>query len=479
MVQFNDADEFFETVAEGGGTAYRFKDIEGIGPKTAQKLKSVPGVNGPQDVTDYTADDLAEEAGISRSRAAKAIQGGGGNPSRDKRNRSGSVSAGNLANQMEESQQQAAGLVQERQSVFEQLVETGEEVPDRRQVRLAAQRVLEEREGIDFDEASSETRGSASNPPQLESVGSAFGPSMLTVGDFEVPSDEQEQAREAYAERSPEAKQVDSRRRAPITTDASRYARRPGKLDFPGIDTPTESPGVRPKDYKRGGGFETREFDDEESQDTPDREPAGEAARQVPDIVGVAPGAAPSDFEEDEELPAFDSEAKRMGADPSFASLSKDARDRLGTGEPPQEALQEQGEESPVLFRRSPNELPGGYRQTETEQFGNGGRIVRYERETDIPTAGSEFIDVQEINGNFELLGGVTDESAGEPKERNPVTTVKTPNELSGVFEAASTYARDDESEDEPPTDPFVGFSGTLASEKDREDSEFRGPKRA
>lgn len=305
MVTFNDADEFFETVAEGGGTAYRFKDIEGVGPKTAAKLKSVPGVNAPQDVADYTAEDLAEESGISKSRAAKVIQGGGGNPSRDNQTRSGSVSAGNLASQMEESQQQATGLVQERKDVFKQLVETGEKVPDRRerrrnpqkipfyeedvesvrqvgqaadifseatsdpldpteekpdlgfdeedrekaaQVRLAAQRVLEERQGIDFDEASSKTRGSASDPPELDSVDSAFGSSMLTVGEFEVSSSAQEEAREAYSERSPESRQVDSRRRAPVTTDVDRYESRPGELDFPGIDTPSESPQVKTKD---------------------------------------------------------------------------------------------------------------------------------------------------------------------------------------------------------------------------------------
>jgi len=292
-----------------GGAKIRFTDIDGIGPKTARKLEQVIGVNAPKDVADYSAEELAEEAGISKSRAEKAIRGGGGNPSFDERNTStGSVAAGNLAEGLDETKQKAAGLVQERRGVFEQLVESGEEIPDRRerrrnpdanpfigrdpdeirqvgqtadifseatadpidptrdspdlgfseddrekasQVRIAAIEALEEEEGLELDEASSEARGSPSNPPAFGRVESAlpFG-GMLTVGEFEVSQSAQEEAREDYAERSPEAKQVDSRRRAPVTTNPDLYEKRPGELDFPGIDTPTESPQVKQKDRK-------------------------------------------------------------------------------------------------------------------------------------------------------------------------------------------------------------------------------------
>ena len=50
---------------------------------------------------------------------------------------------------------------------------------------------------------------------------------------------------------------MDSRRRAPITTDADQYERRLGELDFPGIDTPSESPQVKPKDRNTVDADET------------------------------------------------------------------------------------------------------------------------------------------------------------------------------------------------------------------------------
>jgi len=97
MVSFNDADDFMSTMAEGGNKAYRFEDIDGIGPQTAKKIKSVRGVNAPTDVADMSADELSDKAGISHSRATKAIKGGGGNPNVSKRNKNtGSVSAAGI-----------------------------------------------------------------------------------------------------------------------------------------------------------------------------------------------------------------------------------------------------------------------------------------------------------------------------------------------------------------------------------------------
>jgi hypothetical protein len=96
---FNDADDFFETSAQGGKT-YRFKDIDGIGPATAKKIKNVRrkrgNVQNPDDVADMSADELSDKAGISRDRAAKAIKGGGGNPNVSKQSNAGSVSAAGI-----------------------------------------------------------------------------------------------------------------------------------------------------------------------------------------------------------------------------------------------------------------------------------------------------------------------------------------------------------------------------------------------
>lgn len=320
---FNDADDFMTTMAEGGNKAYRFEDIDGIGPQTAKKIQSVRGVNAPTDVADYTPEDLAEEANISQKRARKAIKGGGGNPSFDERNKSsGTVSAGGLANQLDESKAKAATIVQERQSFFEQLVETGEEIPERRerqrnpdnnpftgrdedevrqvgqiadifstatadpidptvekpdlgfdeedrekasQVRVAAIEALEQ-EGYEYDEATSETRGSPSNAPPVSEIGGMLpvGMSMRTFGDFEVEGEEYEEAQEEFAQQSPEAKRVDKRRRAPITTNEDVYAQEPGRYDFPGVDTPTQDPKALPKDYKAGDPRTTEVNEEEE-----------------------------------------------------------------------------------------------------------------------------------------------------------------------------------------------------------------------
>lgn len=94
---FNDADDFFETSAQAGGKAYRFTDIDGIGPATAKKIKNLRDVRNPDDVADMSADELADKAGISRDRASKAIKGAGGNPSVSKQEQTGSVSAAGIS----------------------------------------------------------------------------------------------------------------------------------------------------------------------------------------------------------------------------------------------------------------------------------------------------------------------------------------------------------------------------------------------
>jgi len=84
-----------------------------------------------------------------------------------------------------------------------------------------------------------------------------LGPSMRTFGEFEVSSSEYEEAQEEFAQQSPEAKRVDKRRRAPITTNEDVYAQAPGRYDFPGVDTPTDDPKVKRKDRNTVDADET------------------------------------------------------------------------------------------------------------------------------------------------------------------------------------------------------------------------------
>ena len=83
-------------VKEQTGSARNFRAIDGVGDKTAQAVKGVPGIRGPSDAAEKTADELAEEAGISQSRAEKVIRGGGGDPDRKPRSNTSSVSAAGI-----------------------------------------------------------------------------------------------------------------------------------------------------------------------------------------------------------------------------------------------------------------------------------------------------------------------------------------------------------------------------------------------
>ena len=85
-----------EQYKQATGSAPNFRAIDGVGDKTAEKVRGVIGIDAPSDAADKTADELAAEAGISTSRAAKVIRGGGGDPNRSPRSTTGSVSAAGI-----------------------------------------------------------------------------------------------------------------------------------------------------------------------------------------------------------------------------------------------------------------------------------------------------------------------------------------------------------------------------------------------
>lgn len=175
-------DDLRQAVGERQGAAITFTDIDGIGRQTAQKIKGTVAegtgrIQAPSDVSDLTADELAEEAGISERRARKAIEGGGGDPDRKPRSNTGSVSA--------------AGIK----------VPTGEFRTE-----------ISDKDKAEARFSSSLNRG---------------------IG------------------RSQNAAIADKSKRAPVTTDVERWKDNKGELDFPGVDTPTDSPDVRPKDLRQ------------------------------------------------------------------------------------------------------------------------------------------------------------------------------------------------------------------------------------
>jgi len=80
------------------------------------------------------------------------------------------------------------------------------------------------------------------------------------IGEFTVGGDSDiGLARRAHLSRSKEAQASDAAKRAPVTTNASRYASQPGELDYPGVDTPSTDPNVLPKDLRQRQRPETTE----------------------------------------------------------------------------------------------------------------------------------------------------------------------------------------------------------------------------
>lgn len=74
---------------------------------------------------------------------------------------------------------------------------------------------------------------------------------MPDRGDFSIVDAAVAFVKSENAERSAAARASDNGKRAPITTNAQRWASNPDDVDFPGVDTPRENPRVLPKDLKQ------------------------------------------------------------------------------------------------------------------------------------------------------------------------------------------------------------------------------------
>jgi len=267
MVTFNGADEFFETAAEGGN-AFRLTDIDGIGPATKDKIMAVREINNTQDVQDMSADELADKANISRSRASKAISGLGGNPSVSKRNKStGTVSAAGMKTAQGDfmvgfSEMDKARAKNDARSRSKEAVRTD----DRKRAPVTT----------DFDKwKNNKSR-------------------------FDFPG-------------------VDTPRQEPnLLPKDVKQDEKPETTDFEARDE-------RIKERKEMS-YPRKEKDGRVLQLEGNRIPAWQVNKNAPS--GTIPGVAPSDFEEEPDTPGKDV----MGAIPSATRLSQSARDGLADG---------------------------------------------------------------------------------------------------------------------------------------------------
>jgi hypothetical protein len=88
----------------------------------------------------------------------------------------------------------------------------------------------------------------------------AAGFGGFNIGEFNVGTERDTSlARRAHLSRSPQARNSDRGKRAPVTTDAERYASKPGELDYPGLDTPRAEPRTLPKDFQQSQQPDTTE----------------------------------------------------------------------------------------------------------------------------------------------------------------------------------------------------------------------------
>lgn len=179
------------------------------------------------------------------------------------------------------------------------------------------------------------------------------------IGEFNVGDDNDiGLARRAHLSRSKEAQASDASKRAPVTTDASRYASQPGELDYPGVDTPSTDPNVLPKDLRQREQPATTEPPDSARRRTqPAETPSTERNTQAPEPLTIGLGKQDVSLSPEE---AFEGVGSGTSEAAFFGTGSRvDEARRLESGAPPEEALDRQGREIEAERREQAAERAG------------------------------------------------------------------------------------------------------------------------
>lgn len=157
----------------------------------------------------------------------------------------------------------------------------------------------------------------------------------FTIGEFNVGDDSNiALARRAHLSRSKEAQASDAAKRAPVTTNASRYASQPGELDYPGVDTPSTDPNVLPKDLRqKQRPAATDPPDPPQRRTQPPDTPSNERNTQAPEPLTT--GLAKQDVSLSPEE-AFEGVGSGSSEGAFFGTGSRvDEQRRLESGDPP------------------------------------------------------------------------------------------------------------------------------------------------
>lgn len=255
-------------------------------------------------------------------------------------------------------------------------------------------------------------------------------------------------------ERTDTERAADAAKRAPVTTDYLRWKSNPSSLDFPGVDTPTESPEVLPKDLKQ-------------------EEKPSLSARARGDVPASTREVTAKDLER-QELSQAD---LSLAPDEAFAGVGAVGENAIGgynafdEGErspnfefqtPPDIARGEDPFDSDTspLERDAPMGLSGGFELSNIDTGGtNAFTEAVYKRDSDIPGV-EDVITIQErtdrgsepkrdvYTGADTGDGGVTNRTLFESKR--PRSAFET------ASDATATFGPDAEPEPEPRRIPFV-----------------------
>jgi len=207
---------------------------------------------------------------------------------------------------------------------------------------------------------------------------------MTNTGDFRtVPAAKRAAKEYNEDERSATQRAADAAKRAPVTTDYQRWVSDPSGLDFPGVDTPTDSPGVLPKDLKqqerpmltaRASGEAPITPVDRSTEDLERRSLREQDVSLAPQEAFRGVGAVGRNA-----LGGFNSTVERETAPRQPIDERPPDFER---GEDPFE-LEPSGT---PLQREAPSDLPGGFALETVDTGGvDGFTELQYRRDSDIP----------------------------------------------------------------------------------------------
>jgi hypothetical protein len=238
--------------------------------------------------------------------------------------------------------------------------------------------------------------------------------------------------------RSQEAAAADKGKRAPVTTDYERWKENKGELDFPGADTPTDDPKVKPKDLRQKQRPATTDPPDPPD---PRQDDTGSLMGALTSGFGVSPRVQESDptrsFEDELIEPG-----ERRAAGGRRGNVPQGFVDNLAAGRDADlaftEAESERGDDSSQQFDRTvtvgitPSTLGDGFTiQTDDDiadrTLGSGTEVVE-QADQNVGLPGADEADSTDVVAEAEI--GFQDRDSGFGYNTEVVETRETDDNI-------------------------------------------------